>query len=172
MIAEGLVSLALGLVALTWPMVPRDVIQLVAGWGVMPDMLEIVAAAAIPRERVASWLLGTAGVTSLFLAILIQILPGADVARCDRGLCHPLWRRRHAGGTLVPSRVSDAPNRAGASAGGIIAGERSVRGSASPADDRLVVCGAWAGLRTPRSSRQPGRPGAPAPPRIRPASSP
>jgi uncharacterized membrane protein HdeD (DUF308 family) len=81
MIAEGLVSLAIGMVALTWPMVPRDVIHLVAGWGVMTGMLEIVAAAAIPRERVASWLLGTAGVTSLFLAILIQMLPGADVAR-------------------------------------------------------------------------------------------
>src|SRR5215468_4185719 len=30
---------------------------------------------------VASWLLGTAGVTSLFLAILIQMLTAADVAR-------------------------------------------------------------------------------------------
>jgi uncharacterized membrane protein HdeD (DUF308 family) len=80
-IAEGLVSVALGLVALTWPMVPRDVVYLVAGWGVMTGLLEITAAAAIPRERAASWLLGTAGVTSLFLAILIQMLTGADVAR-------------------------------------------------------------------------------------------
>lgn len=79
--AEGLVSVALGMVALTWPMVPRDVIHLVAGWGMMTGILEITGAAAIPRERVASWLLGTAGVTSLFLAILIQMMTGADVAR-------------------------------------------------------------------------------------------
>ena len=80
-IVEGFVSVMLGMVALTWPMVPRDVIYLVAGWGVMTGILEITAAAAISRERVASWLLGTAGVTSLFLAILIQMLTAADVAR-------------------------------------------------------------------------------------------
>jgi uncharacterized membrane protein HdeD (DUF308 family) len=79
-IAEGLVSVVLGTVALTWAMVPRDVVHLVAGWGVMTGILEIIAAASIPRERAASWLLGTAGVTSVFLAILIQLLPGADVA--------------------------------------------------------------------------------------------
>lgn len=78
--AEGLVSLTLGIVALTWLMVPREVVQLVAGWGVLTGIFEIVAGAAIPRERVTSWLLGTAGVTSLFLAILIQMLPAADVA--------------------------------------------------------------------------------------------
>lgn len=80
-IAEGFVSVMLGLVALTWPMVPRDVIYLVAGWGVLTGILEIAAAAAIQREQVASWLLGTAGVTSLFLAVLVQMLTGADVAR-------------------------------------------------------------------------------------------
>src|SRR5215468_8389234 len=80
-IAEGLVSVALGMIALTWPMVPRDVVHLVAGWGVMTGILEITAAASMTRERVASWLLGTAGVTSLFLALLIQMLTAADVAR-------------------------------------------------------------------------------------------
>jgi uncharacterized membrane protein HdeD (DUF308 family) len=80
-IAQALVSLALGTIALTWPMVPREVVDLVAGWGVLTGTLEVVAAAAIPRERASSWLLGTAGVTSLFLAILIQTLPDADVAR-------------------------------------------------------------------------------------------
>ena len=80
-IAQGFVSVMLGMVALTWPMVPRDFVYLVAGWGVMTGLLEITAAAAIPRERVASWLLGTAGVTSLVLAILIQMLTAADVER-------------------------------------------------------------------------------------------
>jgi len=80
-VAQALVSLTLGVVAAAWPMVPRDVIGLVAGWGVMTGILQITAAAAIPRERVASWLLGTAGATSLFLAILVQSLPGADLER-------------------------------------------------------------------------------------------
>ena len=80
-IAEGLVSFGLGTLALMWPIVPRELIHLVAGWGVLTGLLEIIAAAAIPRERVGAWLLGTAGVSSLFLAILIEILSAADVAR-------------------------------------------------------------------------------------------
>ena len=78
--AQGLVSFTLGTLALMWPMVPPDVVHLVAGWGVVTGILEIIAAAAIPRERVGSWLLGTAGVSSVFLAILIRILPAADAS--------------------------------------------------------------------------------------------
>jgi len=79
-IAGGLVSFTLGTLALMWPVVPRELIHLVAGWGALTGILEIIGAAAIPRERVGSWLLGTAGVSSLFLAILIEMLPAADVA--------------------------------------------------------------------------------------------
>jgi uncharacterized membrane protein HdeD (DUF308 family) len=79
--AEGLVSVALGVLALSWPMVPREFIRLVAEWGVLTGILEIVAAAAIPRERASRWLLGTAGVCSVFLAILVQMMPDADVTR-------------------------------------------------------------------------------------------
>lgn len=78
---EGLVSLALGTLALVWPWVSRDFIQLVAGWGVLTGVLEIVAAASLPREQAGHWLLGTAGVCSLFLALLVQMVPVADVAR-------------------------------------------------------------------------------------------
>jgi uncharacterized membrane protein HdeD (DUF308 family) len=78
---EGLVSLALGTLALGWPFVSREFIQLVAGWGVLTGILEIVTAAALPRERAAHWLMGTAGVSSLFLAVLVLMVPGADVTR-------------------------------------------------------------------------------------------
>jgi uncharacterized membrane protein HdeD (DUF308 family) len=79
--AEALISIALGTIALTWPMVPRDLVYLVAGWGVLTGVLEMAAAAAMPRARVGSWLLGTAGVTSIFLAVLVQMLPTADAPR-------------------------------------------------------------------------------------------
>jgi uncharacterized membrane protein HdeD (DUF308 family) len=79
-LAEGLVSLTLGVVALSWPFVSREFIFVVAGWGVLTGLLELLAAAAIPREAAGHWLLGTAGVCSLFLAVLIVMLPEADAA--------------------------------------------------------------------------------------------
>jgi uncharacterized membrane protein HdeD (DUF308 family) len=79
-VLEGLVSLTLGIVALMWPFVSRQFITIVAEWGVLTGILEIVTAAAISREMPGHWLLGTAGICSLFLAILVVMLPVADAA--------------------------------------------------------------------------------------------
>ena len=75
---EGAVSVALGLLALLWPFVPRGVIYVLAGWGLITGVLELVAAVRLPREGAGHWLLGTAGLSSLFLAGLILLLPRAD----------------------------------------------------------------------------------------------
>jgi hypothetical protein len=68
---EGVVSVALGLLALAWPWVPRRFVYVLAAWGLITGVLELVAALRLPREGAGHWLLGTAGVSSLFLAILI-----------------------------------------------------------------------------------------------------
>jgi uncharacterized membrane protein HdeD (DUF308 family) len=81
LVLEGLASLVFGIMALAWPFVSREFIQLVTGWGILTGLLELIAAAGVPRETNAHWLWGTAGVFSLFLAILIQLVPEADVAR-------------------------------------------------------------------------------------------
>ena len=47
----------------------------------LTGLLELIAAGAVPRETNAHWLWGTAGVFSLFLAILLQLVPNADVTR-------------------------------------------------------------------------------------------
>ena len=73
--AEGLVSVALGI------HLRLDPLAILAECGVLTGILEIVAAAEIPRERASRWLLGTAGVCSVFLAILVQMMPDADVTR-------------------------------------------------------------------------------------------
>jgi uncharacterized membrane protein HdeD (DUF308 family) len=54
---EGLVSLGLGALALVWPFVSREFVQLVAGWGVLTGILELITAAAVPRERPGHWLM-------------------------------------------------------------------------------------------------------------------
>ena len=74
---EGVVSLGVGWLALGWPLVPRDAVFAIAAWGLVTGVLELVAAARLPRRSAGSWLLLTGGVFSLFLAVLILLLPHA-----------------------------------------------------------------------------------------------
>jgi uncharacterized membrane protein HdeD (DUF308 family) len=77
---EGLVSFAIGVAALVSPWVPRQFIYFVAFWGLVTGALELVTALAVPRDRAVHWLMGTAAVSSLFLAALIMLVPQADTA--------------------------------------------------------------------------------------------
>lgn len=74
---EGAVSLGVGSVALGWPLVPRDAVRAIAVWGLLTGVLELIAAARLARQRAGHWLLLTGGVFSLFLAVLILMLPHA-----------------------------------------------------------------------------------------------
>jgi uncharacterized membrane protein HdeD (DUF308 family) len=75
---EGVVSVALGLLALARPSVPRQFVHVLATWGLLTGVLELLAAIRLPRERASGWLLRTAGASSLFLAVLLLLLPHAD----------------------------------------------------------------------------------------------
>jgi uncharacterized membrane protein HdeD (DUF308 family) len=77
---EGLASFAIGAVALVSPWVPRHFIYFIAFWGLVTGGLELVAALMVPRHRAVHWLMGTAAVSSLFLAALIMLVPLADTA--------------------------------------------------------------------------------------------
>jgi uncharacterized membrane protein HdeD (DUF308 family) len=79
-VLEGAVSIAVGALALVWPLIPRQLVWLIALWGVLTGILEILAAVRIPRGRAGYWLLATGGVSSLFLALLILALPHGDRA--------------------------------------------------------------------------------------------
>ena len=78
---EGLLGVAAGGLAIGWPLVSRDFIYVLAMWGVATGALEIFTAALLPRESAGHWLFGTAGVLSVFLAILVLMVPHADTAR-------------------------------------------------------------------------------------------
>ena len=75
---EGAVSVALGSLVLAWPLVPRQFVYILAAWGLITGVLELVAAVQLPREAAGYWLLVTAGGSSLFLAVLIFLLQHAD----------------------------------------------------------------------------------------------
>jgi uncharacterized membrane protein HdeD (DUF308 family) len=74
---EGAVSLALGALALGWPFVSRELVYLIAGWGIVIGVLEVLAALAVSPRVAGHWLLATGGGFSLFVAVLILMLPHA-----------------------------------------------------------------------------------------------
>jgi uncharacterized membrane protein HdeD (DUF308 family) len=75
---EGLASLGIGVIALVSPRLPRQFIYFVAFWGLVTGGLELLTALAVPRHRALHWFMGTAAVSSLFLAALIMLVPLAD----------------------------------------------------------------------------------------------
>jgi uncharacterized membrane protein HdeD (DUF308 family) len=74
---EGVVSVALGLVALLYPFVPREILWELAAWGVVTGAIEMILAFSVPRTRPAHALLITGAVSSTFLALLLVMLPHA-----------------------------------------------------------------------------------------------
>lgn len=77
---EGVVSVALGVLALIHPFFSREILWELAAWGVATGALEMIMAASVPRSRPAHLLLITGAVSSHFLAILLVILPYAGGA--------------------------------------------------------------------------------------------
>jgi uncharacterized membrane protein HdeD (DUF308 family) len=77
-LVEGIVSVGLGATAIAWPFLPRGFVYLLAAWGIITGALELAAAVRLPRTSRAHWLLATAGLSSLFLAVVVALLPHAD----------------------------------------------------------------------------------------------
>lgn len=76
-VLEGLVSLSLGILAFAWPYVSHRILHVIAGWGVLTGVLEIIAAVRLPREGAGHLFLSMGGVSSIFLAGLLFALPHA-----------------------------------------------------------------------------------------------
>jgi uncharacterized membrane protein HdeD (DUF308 family) len=76
---EGVVSTAVGVIALGWPLrVTRDMVAVIIAWAVVTGVLEIITALRTPRDTAGHWLFATGGLTSLSLALLLVILPHTD----------------------------------------------------------------------------------------------
>jgi len=74
---EGAVGVGLGILAVAWPFVPYRMIWLIAFWGIVTGILEVVLASRLPRDLESHWFLAMGGGASLFLAVLVLILPHA-----------------------------------------------------------------------------------------------
>ncbi len=74
---EGVVSVVLGVVALGAPFEAAGFVRVIAIWGLVTGILEIVGAMRLPRGVEGHWFLATGGVWSIFLAMLLLGLPHA-----------------------------------------------------------------------------------------------
>lgn len=76
--SEGLVSLIFGVLAFVWPFAPRNAVHVIAGWGVLTGVLELIGSSRLSRVRASRWFLALGGLSSLLLAGLLLALPHAD----------------------------------------------------------------------------------------------
>ena len=76
-VLEGALSVAVGIVALGFPFEGAAFVRVIAPWGVVTGMLEILAALRIPQRVTGHWALAAAGAWSIFLAVLALRLPHA-----------------------------------------------------------------------------------------------
>jgi len=76
-VLEAALSVAVGIVALGFPFEAAAFVRMIAPWGVVTGMLEILAALRIPQRVTGRWALAAAGAWPIFLAMLILRLPHA-----------------------------------------------------------------------------------------------
>jgi uncharacterized membrane protein HdeD (DUF308 family) len=109
---EGGVSVALGTIAWVSPRISPTLLYLIATWGIITGVLEIVAAVKLPRTSTTRWCLALSGVSSVLIGMLLLGLPVAGVASVARllgvyalvfgGLILIAALRLRAGGAPVP----------------------------------------------------------------------
>ena len=77
MLLEGIVGIVAGAIALFSPAIGALALTyLVAAWALATGVLEIVAAIRLRKIMTGEWLLLTAGLLSIVLAILVAVFPG------------------------------------------------------------------------------------------------
>lgn len=86
LVAEGVVSSALGVIAWVSPLIPWALLYLIASWGVITGVLELVAAARLREEITNQWLLGLSGASSVLLGLLILAIPAAGTIHVVRAI--------------------------------------------------------------------------------------
>jgi len=77
-LVEGLVGIAIGVVAFVWPGITTlAILAMIAAWAILTGVLEIVAAVRLRREITNEWLLALGGLLSVGAGILLILQPAA-----------------------------------------------------------------------------------------------
>ncbi len=76
-ILEGVLGIAMGLVALFWPgLTAIALIYLIAAWAIVTGIFEIASAIQLRKEITNEWALGLSGALSIVFGVLLMFQPG------------------------------------------------------------------------------------------------
>jgi uncharacterized membrane protein HdeD (DUF308 family) len=79
-LAEGVVGIVAGLVAILWPgLTTSGLVYVIAGWALLTGVLKILTAVLLRAEVENGWLLAGSGALSVLFGILLAVLAGSDV---------------------------------------------------------------------------------------------
>jgi uncharacterized membrane protein HdeD (DUF308 family) len=79
-LAEGVVGIIAGLVALLWPgLTPSGLVYVIVGWAVATGALKILTAIVLRAEVENGWLLAGSGALSVLFGTILVVLAGSDV---------------------------------------------------------------------------------------------
>lgn len=80
LVAHGVLGVAAGLLAFTWPDITGLVLLFViAVWAFLSGLAKLVTAISLRRELRHEWVLGAVGLLSMGFALVLVITPGAGV---------------------------------------------------------------------------------------------
>jgi uncharacterized membrane protein HdeD (DUF308 family) len=79
-LAEGVVGIIAGLVAVFWPgLTLSGLVYVIAGWAVATGVLKILSAIVLRAEVENGWLLAGSGALSVLFGTVLVVLAGSDV---------------------------------------------------------------------------------------------
>jgi uncharacterized membrane protein HdeD (DUF308 family) len=79
-LAEGVVGIVAGLVAILWPgLTTSGLVYVIAGWALLTGVLKIITAILLRAEVENGWLLAGSGALSALFGVLLIVLAGSDV---------------------------------------------------------------------------------------------
>lgn len=80
LVFEGLIGIAVGLVALAWTeLTAMALLMLIAVWAIVTGVAEIAAAFRLRRHIQGEWMLATVGVLSILFGVMLLLFPNAGV---------------------------------------------------------------------------------------------
>lgn len=80
LLAEGVLGVLAGLVALFWPgMTALVLLFVISAWAIFTGLLKVVMAIAFRRKIENVWLMGLSGVLSVLFGVVLAVLPGVGL---------------------------------------------------------------------------------------------
>lgn len=75
---EGLTGMAIGVFALLWPALTAIVLLVfIAAWALLTGSIEIAAAVQLRKQIKGEWLLGTSGILSILIGLILLVNPSS-----------------------------------------------------------------------------------------------